>query len=358
MTEATETTVRNSTQVLTDDQRGAALDRNLNAGLEPVLPSLVDGVGRTEGRLVNTWSGEQRRAVGDIYRCDSVESLINLASLDETVYTQGRNPEMAVDFKKRTNTSERDWLGLPKPMPWGDLCEAMRSQADWLGRSLQSKISQLRVEPPVMVRRRQKWGAMGDEVDMDRVRAGALDHAWRSAPRQRTSAPARVRIVANATVPSYASVDVMEWRGACASALADALTEAGYDVEVLAACPLACATSGDTRPASLTVVIRQFGAPYSPALVRSTIAAQPFSRAMMYRAHVVVAPTQIAWGLGKSVDQTPPEDYADAACTTVFVAGGKLSSPELAQAWIDARLDDLRAIMLGEPRTLAGGVEA
>ena len=85
---------------------------------------------------------------------------------------------------------------------------------------------------PMDTRRRLVRGDMGDHLDIGSVYAGRIGTAWTSARRKTAKAPQRVDILVNVGVAAMQRADVVFWRGACAVALADKLSQAGYMVRI------------------------------------------------------------------------------------------------------------------------------
>jgi hypothetical protein len=82
-------------------------------------------------------------------------------------------------------------------------------------------------------RRRLRFGEdHGDEVDLDRLRAG--QPYWRLSVREDYSGPTEVTVVADLTAPRAVGADDVLWRGAAAVALTKILEEKGYAVELWA----------------------------------------------------------------------------------------------------------------------------
>lgn len=109
---------------------------------------------------------------------------------------------------------------------------------------------------PTSIRRRATNADAGDEVDMQRVWNGDLDHAWRRTSRRQSSAQRRVRIVVDCIQSCGIDPDGMARRGAAAIKLADVLTEAGYSVQ------LSVAFHGPAeRSFKLGVVVKPYEAP-------------------------------------------------------------------------------------------------
>jgi hypothetical protein len=89
--------------------------------------------------------------------------------------------------------------------------------------------------PPITCqRRRPRFADAGDEVDLDRLRAG--QECWRTTRRESVAGPQTFCLIADMGTPgSKDSMDVL-WRGAVAIVLADLLEAQGHRVEVWSAC--------------------------------------------------------------------------------------------------------------------------
>lgn len=98
---------------------------------------------------------------------------------------------------------------------------------------MRAELAKVTLPTPKSRKRRLKWDeANGDEVDNDRLRSG--QDYWRTSHREYTPGPAtRVIIVQVGGTAMHDSRDLL-WRGAAAIALAEALENAGYRVEIYA----------------------------------------------------------------------------------------------------------------------------
>lgn len=99
---------------------------------------------------------------------------------------------------------------------------------------IESLAEKITAPTPRSRRRKPRRGAQGDDLDMQRVWQGDLEHAWTEVKREQTVGPARVLIAVN--VAGSACVDAAEFacRGAAALALASALQTAGFTVSIVA----------------------------------------------------------------------------------------------------------------------------
>jgi hypothetical protein len=79
--------------------------------------------------------------------------------------------------------------------------------------------------------RRRRWSADdGDEIDVDRLRAG--QDSWRRMVREERDAPQTLCLVFALTTPGRRGSEEVLWRGAVAIVLADLLESCGYRVEL------------------------------------------------------------------------------------------------------------------------------
>jgi hypothetical protein len=99
-----------------------------------------------------------------------------------------------------------------------------------------SEIAATHLGRPVSVRRVRKWADNGDTVEMSRVWAGRVDVAWQRCERQSRTAPRVVRLVPFIGGAAKQNESQFFYRGAAMARLSDALSEAGYNVEIVAAC--------------------------------------------------------------------------------------------------------------------------
>lgn len=102
-------------------------------------------------------------------------------------------------------------------------------------KKLTDALGKLRPPKAVSRKRRLFWGAEGDELDLDKVRSGAIDTAWRGTRPRHVSAPRLVSIIVDQGVNSLSDADVVFWRGAAGAALVHTLENAGWQTEMFAA---------------------------------------------------------------------------------------------------------------------------
>lgn len=167
---------------------------------------------------------------------------------------------------------------------------------------IDEKLSRLEAPRVQSVRRSQVWSDQGDTINMDKVYAGSLETAWRTSKRQSRNVPPSFRIVVSTGISADVSADVLFWKGAAAIKLADALTEAGYNLEIVAvnlATPMGTHLKGNKYPWAHEIKIKDFQAPFDRNTLGIAIAHPGFTRAgvftVKYRDYS--ANYNVGWGL-------------------------------------------------------------
>lgn len=151
----------------------------------------------------------------------------------------------APHFNQRThNYLEHDAGHLQKnmtPLKWYGLHEGAEGVREktahgWTD-GVQKMLAAMRDmdEPPQpkSAKRRRARGDFGDSVDMGAVWAGNLDKAWQRTERREIRASRNVTIYAALGASWKVPASKLFWRGAAALKLADILTEAGYNVQII-----------------------------------------------------------------------------------------------------------------------------
>jgi hypothetical protein len=137
---------------------------------------------------------------------------------------------------KQWTQSQSGWFG-PFKSDWAAAERAITE--DWPeGReTVQRLADSLRnqVALPQNVARRIRRCDQGDSLEYHDVLAGRLGTAWRKAKRDRIAlAPTEIWLTCFKGMSGSQHGDILQWRGAAVTALADLLTEAGYNVGILA----------------------------------------------------------------------------------------------------------------------------
>lgn len=157
----------------------------------------------------------------------------DMAEFNTPAHSSRANASKLRDRLERLAYSwDRAWMGFSKSdtkrhmdKGWPEGAERLRDLADDLMADVPQATS---------IRRKQRWGDDGDEIDMQRVYSGALDKAWRGPRRVRRTAPKVITVAGSFGGHCGLTSEQMFWIGATAVVICDKLEEAGYQVELLA----------------------------------------------------------------------------------------------------------------------------
>lgn len=195
---------------------------------------------------------------------------------------------------------------------------------------------------PRTIRRRLRWGDYGDDVDMQRIWAGQLETAWRRPTKAQANGPARVRIIVDSI--AYGSEDSasMRWRGVAALRLSDALTEAGYSVQVESGFT-ALGSDDANNKYVLRTIVKPYEAPLDLAALAATTALPAFFRALGHEWHLIAAPGQI---ISNSffVDPLEVKFFADANdAAPLVLATSAIKTAESAVEWVRKSIQQIES---------------
>jgi hypothetical protein len=204
-----------------------------------------------------------------------------------------------------------DWFGLAKDAKDGEkACEATSRlvREGWpRGLGLMAKVAdQINPPQPVSIKRKARWQEHGSELDVQQVWTGNLERAWHGLHRGAKVGVSRVRILVDGIASGGEGSDRMRWRGVGAMKLADALTEAGYSVQVEAVF-----TGGSQgyhfRP---RVIVKDYTQPLDLQVLAATTALPAFFRALGHLWGAIYSPVH-RYGVGYSVDKASVEMFDD-----------------------------------------------
>lgn len=274
--------------------------------------------------------------------------------------------ELMVEASKPARIPSNDWLDRD-PAQWGrgGLCsdrpdintqaairDAMAAPLFPAGVARIERLSKLINAPtPVSVRRVAKRRAEGDELDMQRVWQGDLDHAWRRMEREARVGPARVLIAVDASVAGGAHADVLAWRGVAALALAEALYGAGHSVQIdsVHTSMTACEPRDRFR---CDVTVMAAGEHLDTHKAASLLASSLLARGVLYNLQLKTAPGVVSTAIG-SVGRVSESELAANTFDYVAIAGHEIINQRAAQAWIETHIAALDARANGELPSVA-----
>lgn len=181
------------------------------------------------------------------------------------------------------------------------------------GVDLMSEISKdISLPAPRMIRRAQRWMEQGDDVDMQRIWSGNLEQAWRGTHRDFRSGPQRVRLLIDAIETGGEDADTMRWKGVAALKLADALTEAGYSVQIESVIHCPDSSEGGKHKFTCRVIVKDYTSPVDLLTLAATTAMPAFFRSLIHYWGLKVAKHHRSWGVSYNVSiKLKPEMFAD-----------------------------------------------
>lgn len=245
------------------------------------------------------------------------------------------------------STRERhDWVGADTPQEAAD-----RVTKGWPegARRVFEKLQDLEVPAPTSVRRRMVRADQGDELDIHSVYRGDLDHAWTSRKRKHTRTKLTVRIVAQTNLLADMSANELFWRGAAVVKLSDALTEAGYNVEIIGALASRKVDRNENIDFLCTFPLKEASMPLDTEQLAGVICNAGFHRLFGFRAYGALADWNYKTGLdgtGCASDiegRVIKKGALDADGVKTFVTPYEVTEKALAQAWISKCLQELEA---------------
>lgn len=254
-----------------------------------------------------------------------------------------RNNGHRQSWLSRGSATEHGWQGtdadrLPSEGNAADTVKRLIKSGWERGVRLMSKVqSKVDVPQPVNIRRRGRWTDAGDEVEMQRVYAGNLEHAWRRTMRTSGRGPARVRILVDSIACAGVDAERMRWRGVAALVLADALTGAGYSVQIESVM-----VGGGCGGRYLgSVIVKDYQSPLDLSALAATTVMPAFFRALWHTWHFVVAPSAIS-NPGYMPDVATAGDFADEdTSAAVFVAHQNIENADDASRWVTKAVNQL-----------------
>ena len=201
------------------------------------------------------------------------------------------------------------------------------------------------------VRRRGRWGDVGDVLSHDRLYSGNVDRCWRSTHRARAGAPPRLQIIVHATMNAGVSANEGFWRGAAATALADAAQAAGYAVAIDT---LQCA-HGYTRSGANYIVstrAKDYDVPTNAATLAALTAHPSLLRVFTFALQDVIASDEVAHGMRGYAYEPPVEELAERglldAKSVLLIVPQNCTSLQRAKAWIAEQAARLETMATGE----------
>ena len=228
------------------------------------------------------------------------------------------------------------WFGLPTHTDFNQM-EALINSGwqDGVNR-LQSLTDGIDIPPVKSTRRKARWSDNGCEVEMQRVWGGQFDQAFRRTSRESAKAPSKIRIVCENAVTGGTDADSAFWTGAACVALADILSQAGHNVEIVNILNL----TNKSQRLRAWLVIKESQTPMSAASVAGTTALIGFFRCIGLAWFTGMYKEDCGSGMGMCENITLKHVSRPDVGHTYLASYAEVLSQDGARKWIEAALLD------------------
>ena len=137
----------------------------------------------------------------------------------------------------------------------------------------------------VGVNRVKVKGDSGDDLDVHAVNRGDFSRAWTSSKRRVRTGSTSLRLCIDIGANASMNADALQWRGIAGLALAEIMTKAGYNVEIIACCAIRDHWVGsDNEATTFSVVVKDRNARPDLGLLAATVALPGFFRSYGFAA--------------------------------------------------------------------------
>jgi hypothetical protein len=279
-------------------------------------------------------------------RFDSLSAIIDYAG-NSLPKSASQDASEILQTRRSAPYHMADWFGMPASTstPPNVYAADMLTNGWQEGvERMQAAIDTLTPPPSTNARRRACWSDAGDSIDMQRVYSGNLDAAWRKCTRQSARAPRPITIWLPMALPSKTASDVIFWRGAAVSVLADTLQQAGYSVAVngyMNGFLMTTSKDSSTHPQiDMTLTIKPHRSPMDIGTLAAATALPAMVRGIYYGALCIAGSIdghKIKHGLSYHSDRN---EYAD--MQPGDIGGARTVSTQAdAQRWIAEAMEQL-----------------
>ena len=282
-------------------------------------------------------------------KADTADDLISFGSVDDLLACALDGPEARIPSHDAridawlSDRSDLEWNGLGT-MRGRDTVTTLRNGWPEGAQRIAEGVGSIEAPALVSVRRRVRRGSEGDEVDMQRVWAGDLDHAWARCVPVSVVAPRRVRIIVDMCANGMANARELFWRGAAGVALGDALCEAGYGVTMASAFAADESENGRTGRYGrwgVYVTTKPYEAPFSAVAMAAATACAGFFRVAGFAAMARLARRERSNTLGTPLDLLACDLIPADPGALTLVVGPRVMSADAARAWVAASIATL-----------------
>ena len=244
-------------------------------------------------------------------------------------------------------TGKASFRGLPHDMAFGALRAFWANGWPEGAARIRTAMGEVAVPAVVSIRRRGRWADAGDELNRERVYAGDLERAWRTTSRAQVSAPRVVRVIIDIAANCGTGADSLFWRGAAGASLAEALTAAGYSVEIVAA-SAAQAVSSKGESVFTATTVKGAESPLNLTALAAATASASFFRGCVFATMNATVTGAACSSLGYTIPLTEAREalatlgIAQTPETRSFIVNGDVLDAESARLWVGDVVDALQ----------------
>lgn len=226
-----------------------------------------------------------------------------------------------------------DWLGAPSLKELTN--RLTNGWSDGVDRLMKLAVAELEM---TSIRRRRVRGDQGDEIDMQAVWRGDLSRAWtRTRRQQRTGGTRNVTLICDVAGNCGMGADVMFWRGAAVLRVAEALTEAGYNVGIYAGAATKNIDAKGKCNACQLVEIKATDAPLDLSSLAALTCMPGYFRTSLFAGIVAAADhfgEEADYSLGRMDEDGLKRGAKKLGMDNVFIQPA-VNSQQAAKEWID-----------------------
>ena len=247
-----------------------------------------------------------------------------------------------IDANKQWNDEAKtcrhgaSWFGLETCTDFDDMERLINSGWTDGASRLQALTDGINIPPVKSTRRKARWSDNGCEVEMQRVWSGQFDQAFRRTTRESAKAPSKIRIVCENAVTGGTDATSAFWTGAAAVALADILSAAGHNVEIVNVLNL----TNQGQRIRAWLVIKDSQTPMSIASVAGTTALIGFFRCIGLAWFTGLYKSSCGSGMGTCENITLKHVIRPDVDRTYLASYADVLSQDSARDWIKSALAD------------------
>jgi hypothetical protein len=162
---------------------------------------------------------------------------------------------------------------------------------------MEDAIGRLELSRAMDIRRKKKWGASGSAINIHKVYAGKCHKAWMKMKRQVMIRVRKVTMYVDICANCNRTAEVMFWKGAAATILADALELAGYSVRIIGYMRSTRSFRKGYREIEQYVTLKEYGSTIDKTVLATGTGLSGFFRKYFFQG-MGLCPERLTWSLG------------------------------------------------------------